>query len=157
VVGNFDIGPVTTTITLPVAGTWYDYLQGGTITATGSAQSINLLAGEYHVYVNRNLVNAVVTPVSNNTAPGLKLTAKVFPNPLNPASVLEVELPQAGRLEAILINDLGQVVSNVFSEQLVRGKHHISIGDKLNILPHGTYMLKIISNNQSSVIKISIR
>src|SRR5436190_6933315 len=49
----------TATVTFNTAGTWYDYLNGGVFTATGSAQSITLQPGEYHVYVNRNLTNPV--------------------------------------------------------------------------------------------------
>lgn len=63
VMGNFDVTNQTTAVTFPSAGTWYNYLLGGTYTATGAAQSITLQPGEYYVYVNRadaaNLVAAL--------------------------------------------------------------------------------------------------
>ncbi|MEO8414187.1 MAG: alpha-amylase family glycosyl hydrolase [Ginsengibacter sp.] len=54
VIGNFDVVAQTGSATFPSAGTWYDYLQGTTITATGAAQSFTLQPGEYHVYLNLN-------------------------------------------------------------------------------------------------------
>ncbi len=55
VTGNFDVVPQTGTVTFPNAGTWYDYLNGTTITATDVAQSFTLQPGEYHVYLNINV------------------------------------------------------------------------------------------------------
>ncbi|HEY6063264.1 MAG TPA: alpha-amylase family glycosyl hydrolase, partial [Chitinophagaceae bacterium] len=37
VIGNFDVTPQTGSFTFPSGGTWYDYLNGNTITATGAA------------------------------------------------------------------------------------------------------------------------
>ncbi len=54
VMGNFDVVPQTSLVTFQSAGTWYDYLNGTTITATGAAQSFTLQPGEYHVYLNMN-------------------------------------------------------------------------------------------------------
>jgi 1,4-alpha-glucan branching enzyme len=56
VMGNFDVLPQTGSVTFQNAGTWFDYLNGTTITATGSAQSFTLQPGEYHVYLNRDAV-----------------------------------------------------------------------------------------------------
>lgn len=54
VIGNFDVNPVTSTVQFQSAGTWYDFVNGGSITATGFAQSITLQPGEYHVYLDRD-------------------------------------------------------------------------------------------------------
>ncbi len=54
VIGNFDVIPQTGSVTFQNAGTWYDYLNGTTITVTGTPQSFNLQPGEYHVYLNMN-------------------------------------------------------------------------------------------------------
>lgn len=55
VVGNFDVGDQSGTVTFPTAGTWYSYLTGNTIVATGGPQIITLHAGEYYVYTNINI------------------------------------------------------------------------------------------------------
>jgi 1,4-alpha-glucan branching enzyme len=56
VIGNFDVVSQTSSVTFPGAGTWYDYLNGAPFTATGASQSFTLQPGEYHVYLNANLV-----------------------------------------------------------------------------------------------------
>lgn len=54
VMGNFDVVSQTGSVTFSGAGTWYDYLNGTTIIATGATQSFTLQPGEYHVYLNMN-------------------------------------------------------------------------------------------------------
>jgi hypothetical protein len=60
VIGNFDVTATTGTVTFQEAGTWYNYLSGGTKAATGSTESVTLQPGEYYVYTNRE-VNSLVT------------------------------------------------------------------------------------------------
>lgn len=52
VIGNFDVTAKNGSVTFPTAGTWYDYLNGNTITATGASQSFLLKAGEFRVFTN---------------------------------------------------------------------------------------------------------
>jgi len=59
VIGNFDVIATTSTVTFQNAGTWYNYLSGGTRTATGGVETITLQPGEYYVYVNRDVNNLV--------------------------------------------------------------------------------------------------
>lgn len=70
VMGNFDVAQQTGSVTFPVAGTWYDYLDGTTINATGAAQSFTLAPGEYHVYLTQN----VALPVTLTSFSGKKLS-----------------------------------------------------------------------------------
>jgi hypothetical protein len=54
VIGNFDVNTASGYVTFQNAGTWYDYLNGGTITTTGGLEYITLQPGEYHVYLDRD-------------------------------------------------------------------------------------------------------
>lgn len=157
VVGNFDVVAQTSAVTFPVAGTWYDYLNGGTFTATTGAQNITLQPGEYHVYLNRNLVNAVTTPVTGLTPSGDQLHALVYPNPAQVNSVLEIDVPQTGKLQVDLFNDMGQRIKTVFSGTLSRGKHSLPLSDKINNLPAGTYLLNVQSFNKTVPVKLVIQ
>jgi 1,4-alpha-glucan branching enzyme len=56
VIGNFDVVSQTGSVTFPSAGTWYDYINGTPITATGASQSFTLQPGEYHVFLNADLL-----------------------------------------------------------------------------------------------------
>jgi 1,4-alpha-glucan branching enzyme len=65
VIGNFDVIPQTGSVTFQNAGTWYDYLNGTTIVATGIPQSFTLQPGEYHVFTSTD-VTLPVTLINFN-------------------------------------------------------------------------------------------
>jgi hypothetical protein len=157
VLGNFEVTAQTSSFTFPSAGTWYDYLTGATFTPTGGAQNITLQPGELHIYLNRNLVNAVVTSVPGMINPGIELSATVHPNPVQSNSILEINMPAAGIVQADLINSAGQLIKMVFNGFLSKGKHDISFNGKIDNLPAGTYMLKVQSSNRKAVTKIVLQ
>src|SRR5437773_7905864 len=107
VVGNFDVVSQTGSVTFQNAGTWYDYLDGTTFTATGAAQDIGLQPGEYHVYLNRNVVSTIATPVTSINIPGNNLLIKVYPNPVLKNAAIDVTVPESGKVEIDLFNVAG--------------------------------------------------
>ncbi len=157
VVGNFDVTAQAGTFTFPAAGTWYDYLNGSTITATGSSQSFTLQPGEFHIYLNRNLTNAVVTSSGGTNNPGNLLTATVLVNPVAANSVLELNVPQTGSVYASLFDATGKKIRQVLAENFSKGKHRLSIADKINNMPAGIYLLNIQSGNQTTMVKLAIQ
>jgi 1,4-alpha-glucan branching enzyme len=157
VVGNFDVAVQTGSVTFPVAGTWYDYLNSGTFSATGAAQSITLQPGEYRVYLNRNLVNAVVTSTGGVTGSNNPLTAKVSPNPARSTAVLDINVPETGKVEVILFNAAGERVSVIFSDKLVKGKHRILLTGKFANLQGGLYLLNIKTASHTAIVKLAIQ
>jgi 1,4-alpha-glucan branching enzyme len=157
VVGNFDITDQTSTVTFPTAGTWYDYLRGTTFTATGSGQSMTLVPGEYHVYVNRNLTNAVTTPVIDINNPPASLQLFVYPNPVENNSIAEIYVPERGNVQMDLWNVQGQRVRTIHNGTLAKGKHVMTLTDKTSNLPGGIYLLKLQTKNSSQSIKVIIK
>jgi glycosidase len=157
VIGNFDVVAQTAGFTFPSAGTWYDYLQGGTYTATGSVQNITMQPGEFHIYLNRNLINAVVTPVSGVVDPGKQLVATIYPNPAVNDAVLDLELPETGKVDIHLLNQSGQMVATILSENMFRGKYKLPLNDKIYNLAAGIYLLRIHTNNKEASVKLMIR
>jgi 1,4-alpha-glucan branching enzyme len=157
VVGNFDVTTQTAGFTLPVAGTWYNYLQGGTFTSTGGAQSLSLQPGEYHVFLNRNLVNAVVTPVPDPINNPNTLQAHAFPNPSGGAMDLELYQPVAGMTRITLTSANGQEIKEIFGSALPRGKHLIPLTDKINNLPAGLYYIRVRSGHSVISLKIVLQ
>lgn len=154
VIGNFDVVQQSGTVTFPVAGTWYDYLNGGTFTATGTAQNITLQPGEYRVLLNRNLTNAVVTSTGGTASVSASgLSASLFPNPANSNSVLEIDVPETGKVQIELYNQLGQRIKTVFSERLLKGNHRISLTGKVDKLPAGSYLLTV----QQAGVNVSVK
>ncbi len=157
VVGNFDINAQNATFTFPAAGTWYDYLRGGTITATGGAQMLNLEPGQFHVFVNRNLTNAVITPVDNINPILNEFKVAVYPNPIQHGSILELDVPATGKVQADLFSSNGQWFSNIFSGDMLRGKRQLLLGDKINNLAAGVYVIQVRYAGRTVPVKVIVQ
>jgi 1,4-alpha-glucan branching enzyme len=157
VVANFDVVSLTAPVNFQNAGTWYDYLTGETITANGTTQNLSLLPGEYHVYLNKNLNEVIVTPPPNNPDTLRNaFYANVYPNPVSDASRIEIEIIEDGRTEVVLINSNGQRVATVFSGLLAKGKHHLPLTGKINNLAAGIYLLKLQAGDAKGLIKVLV-
>ncbi len=148
VIGNFDVTSVTGSVTFQKAGTWYDYFNGGTITATGSIQSFTLQPGEYKVFIDRN-INGNTTP-----APSTLFTASVFPNPLAANSILQINLPEVANVSIDIINHLGQKVITIYESQLAKGINNIDLNSKIPDLQAGIYIAAIRAFNRTVSVKM---
>lgn len=156
VVGNFDVSTQLGTITFQTAGTWYDLLNNSTFSATGTAQTISLLPGEFHVYVNRNVNNLLPTPVTNVPWNGSTLEAKAYPNPVSTSGFsMEVNLPQSSTVTIDLYNHLGQYVSNLYNNFLIKGTHQLALKNKA--ASDGIYYLKVQTKNAAKTVQVTIQ
>jgi hypothetical protein len=155
VIGNFDVNTTTNTVTFQNAGTWYDYLNGNTITATGTAQTISLQPGEFHVYLNRNVTNVVTTPVTNINNQPATFKINVYPNPLIENGVLEIQNEELGDASMQLYNESGQKVFERSLGILAKGVHKISLdkNERKSFSP-GIYLLRISVKNSVQAKKI---
>lgn len=158
VLGNFDVVPVTGTVSFQQGGTWYDYLTGQTVTASGSAQTINLQPGEFHVYLNRNL-NSTSTPVTDIMYDGKKFRLKVYPNPMVGDGVIEYDLPESGVMSMRLLSVAGNQVSDAYTAFHVKGTHAASWQEVMggHKLAAGVYLLQFNFRNVSGVHRIFIK
>jgi glycosidase len=155
-VGNFDVTAQTGSVTFPLAGTWYDYLNNTTFTATGAAQSMTLQPGEYHVYVNRNVNNLTATPVTNILLNGTELTAAVYPNPAQAQFILDVNVPQTGLVKIELINALGQ--KNLLQQLiLTKGNYQIPLNRKNITTANGIYYLQVTTKSATKTIQLLLQ
>jgi len=155
IIGNFDVNTTSGTVTFQNAGTWYDYLNGNTFTATGTQQNITLQPGEFHVYLNRNVTNVVTTPVTNINNQPLTFKVNVYPNPLIENGVLEIENEELGAASMQLYNESGQKVFERFLGVLTKGLHKISLdkSERKNFSP-GIYLLRISVKNSAQTKKL---
>jgi hypothetical protein len=156
IIGNFDVNSQSASFTFPSAGTWYDYLNGVTISSTGTAQNINLLPGEYHVYLNRNLINAVVTadPGAPNTTD--KLEVKIFPNPSAQDVVMDLKLHESGNVEIDLMNSHGQRIQSLFNAFRTKGTHRLSLIINQSIAA-GNYIIRVKTKTSIKTVKFIVQ
>lgn len=155
VVGNFDVNTATVNVLFPTPGTWFDYFNNTTFSATGVNQSISLAPGQFFVYVNRNVNNVATTPVSNLPAGVAALEAKLFPNPATAQASLQFKLPTAGATLIELYNSFGQKINVLRSGVLPAGQHNLPVQTKS--LPKGVYYLRINSKAGNAVLSLHIQ
>jgi 1,4-alpha-glucan branching enzyme len=155
VVGNFDVTSQTATVAFQTVGTWYDYLNNTTFTSTGSAQSISLQPGEFHVYVNRNVNNLSTTPVVNIPWDGNDFQAKAYPNPAPSNFTVELNLPQRTDVQIDLYTTLGQQITTFHNGQLTKGTHQLSLDRQA--ISTGMYYLKITTKSTTKTIQVTFQ
>jgi hypothetical protein len=143
-------------VNFPVAGTWYSYLTKTSINVSGASASVTLQPGEYHVYLNKDLSNTLVTSIftpSNNIMTG---EFKLYPNPVKNGSILQYELKKAGEV-FIDIQDLsGKSISRIYNGLKSAGKHQLIITNNMISRLNGKtgpYLLTIRSSNEMKTIK----
>lgn len=144
VIGNFGVVPTGDTVRFPRAGTWYDYLNRTTIAATGLPQSISLMPGEYKVFIDREVGNALVTSDKIPVIPTAISSLHVFPNPASDRFRIEYELSVTGPVRLDLMTMDGRHVNTLFSGLRARGKHAMQTSLsalRAGHLPAGRYLV----------------
>jgi hypothetical protein len=156
VVGNFDLSARTTSVNFPATGTWYSYLTRTSLNVSGASASITLQPGEYHVYLNKDLSNTLVTSIftpANNILSG---EFSLYPNPVKTGSKLKYEIKKAGEVYIEIQDITGAKIGKVFSGLKFAGKHELvldqSVIQKLNGKA-GPFLLSIRTANEQKTIK----
>lgn len=155
VVGNFDVAPATGTVTFQNAGGWYDYLNNTTFSATGSSQTMTLQAGEFHIYVNRNVNNLAITPVRDIRDD--VFSARLFPNPIATENTLQLTMPQSGRVQLSIWNIHGQKIKDWKETFLAAGSHQIRLDKKDMNISTGLYFIRIASKEATQTVSFLIQ
>ncbi|WP_315819639.1 alpha-amylase family glycosyl hydrolase [Paraflavitalea speifideaquila] len=156
VVGNFDVAALSGSVVFQHAGTWYDYLTGQTITATGNSQTISLQPGEYHVYLNRNITN-ILTPVTDLDNQGKNTRLSIYPNPVTSNSTIEYELPLNTGVTLSLLNLNGQQISQLQAGFKIKGVHQLPLYRLGRNKPvPGLYFIRMQYGNNSITRKLII-
>ena len=149
VVGNFDVVSASASLMFPSAGVWYDLFSGKKFQATGSAQSMTLAAGEYHVYVNKNLGGADTTTVDTTAGSVAGLSLAISPNPaVGAGTTIRYSLAVGGETVLEIYSLSGARVAVVDMGNQAAGKYSLLAAmfplDPA-ALPNGYYVLKLTS------------
>ena len=146
VIGNFDVNPVTDTASFPVTGTWYDHLNGTTLNVTSLTRSFTLQPGQYHVFIDRNLSNDLVTSLADLRPDYGNRSLTVYPNPVSGVATLVYEIPVSGQVDVSVWNLSGQRVAGLFSGRQNRGRHEVKWdvrGATGSRMPPGQYVVSV--------------
>lgn len=157
VVGNFGISPTQLSTAFPTAGTWYNYVDGGTFSATGSNQTFALAPGAFIVYTNRNLTGNTPTSL-RPVAPTDVQAAVVRPNPATGSFALQFTAKNAGTATVQLVNNSGAVVQQLHQSFVARGLQNLRFNRSGIAGAAGMYYLKItIGTSAAAIVPIVLQ
>jgi hypothetical protein len=87
--------------------------------------SSDLQPGEYHVFINKDLSNSIVTSLFNPTNNTLSGEFKLYPNPVSAGSKLTYEINKSGEVKIDIIDQKGSKVAQLYRGIKRPGKHEI--------------------------------
>ncbi len=159
VIGNFDVIPSSVNISFPNAGTWYSYLTGATRTATGGIETINLQAGEYYVYTNKDVKNTVATALFPTSPISLNMQMTIAPNPARNNAMISYDLPENGQVSINMLSLQGNRLNSIYKGYQTKGIHTISLSNSLSSIsrvPNGMYLVQLLVNGKQKIEKLVI-
>src|SRR5690606_36343764 len=82
IIGNFDVAPISMVPGFTQTGTWYDYLQGGSIIEENLNNAFLLQPGEYRIYTSAELETPDLSVGLDDAKNQMSKTPiSVYPNP----------------------------------------------------------------------------
>lgn len=77
-----------------------------------------------------------------------------YPNPFNPTTIIKLALPEAGNVNLVVYNILGQHVAEIYQGHLNAGYHHFNF--TISNLSSGVYFYRITVNDFTAMKKMII-
>jgi len=92
-------------------------------------------------------------PVTSNEQPVINYQLEQnYPNPFNPSTRIKFALPEAGRVQLRIYNDVGQLVRTLVHQELAQGWHELyweGRNDRGQTVATGIYFYRITMQDQS--------
>lgn len=156
IVGNFDVSPLTSSVSFPSDGIWYSVYTSKYQGVLNGSASITLQPGEYIVYANKNISTQVITDILDVNMPMLDMKLNFYPNPMQSVGTLEYDLPESGNLLVHAFNMQGEDVGVLYSGYQNKGYQKLSIKKNSLMNNPGIYLLSIQLNQKQKIQKILI-
>lgn len=152
IVGNFDVLARNINPNFQSTGNWYDYFSGDTLSVTNTSAEIKLEPGEYRIYTDKKLTTPdIVTSVKNINKKSVLKTLKVFPNPANSYTKIQIYSDTyIDRSEINIYNTQGVLVKKLYQGKLNKGNNEFIwnlSSDKGQKLSQGMYFIHVQSKN----------
>ena len=99
-------------------------------------------------------VQSLLTTVDDNVVPEDFVILRNYPNPFNPTTKIQFEVPVQSDVRIILHDVLGREMKEVFHNEVKAGMHEFILdGSELS---SGVYLLRMLTENIQKTIKISL-
>jgi glycosidase len=156
-VGNFDVKKQLVASGFPKTGIWYDYFSGKETNITDTAEAMELQPGEFHLYTTKRLdtPRAGLVPWQ-----GVVLSAeeelagegvRVYPNPLQEATMIELAGSYRGPVQVQLLDITGRQLQTV---RFLKSQQHQQQRVRLQRVPSGMYYLQVEQGKQKTAHKM---
>jgi glycosidase len=163
IIGNFGIDTISVNASFQNTGKWYDYFSGDSILVGSTSETIILQPGEFHIFSTSKLIKpeAGLLPdwkyTLKSTAPTavedelLNSQTTIYPNPTAGKIALKMDNEISSSVE-LRLNDLRG--RNIYSVRI--NKYHRLLKHEMNFerLPHGIYILEIVTGNKKAIKRI---
>ena len=156
VLGNFDVNTATANVSFPSDGIWYSLSSNKNQMVNGGTASITLQPGEYYVYTNKNISNAVITDVLNIGMPILNIPVKINPNPLRTSSTIDFQLNESGQLRIPAFDMNGNDCGVLYTGYRQKGSQQFIINKNARMQMPGMYFISITLNQKQKINKLLI-
>ncbi|QIX62969.1 T9SS type A sorting domain-containing protein [Hymenobacter sp. BT18] len=159
VLGNFDVIAKAVSPEFQAAGTWYNYLDGTTLTVAGADvnKQITLQPGEYRVYLSKKVAvpaNTVLPTKAERAALALSFTA--VPNPAASAVRLQYTLPQTTQVSVSVVNALGATVRTIpVAAKQATGTHELLV--PVQDLANGIYIVRLQAAGKVATTRLLVQ
>lgn len=154
VIGNFDLSMQAVWTGFQHTGIWYDYFTGDSLTVTDENMSINLFAGEYHIYTDKKLSVPDLSGLNELEAKN-EIEISAYPNPFINSVTIAYSLQQVSDVRLIIYDLLGAEIKTIVSgEKQQAGNHEINwngTDNSGNKISSGIYYYTLLTDKQQSV------
>ncbi len=161
IIGNFDVTAKSMSAQFPSTGMWYNYFSGDSLEVSNTTMSIELQPGEFHIYttVKQETPAAdILTDVQSEENEIAEITTyellQNYPNPFNPATTINYQIPEAGKVTLKIYNILGKEIATLVNEIQSAGNYKVNFN--ASNLPSGVYFYKIDAGKFSNTRKMML-
>lgn len=157
VLGNFDVKTGSIVPNFRQAGKWYEYFTGDSIDVVNTADPIELRAGEFRLYTDKQLIK----PETGLSIPELNKPADFagtpYPNPVTYNIYVPLSLKTGTYLSAALLDLTGRELSKLWTGHINKGDHTLNLHPEQRFFgKKAMYLLKIETESGSQTFKITL-
>ena len=161
IIGNFGVTENEMSVEFPHTGEWHEFVTGSSDSFDAAMADFFLAPGEFRIYTSSRVDPAetnVFFPVGEDgfgTVPEEFKLNPNYPNPFNPTTQLEYEVPLEASLLISVYDMLGRRVATLVNEEAHRpGRFTVTFDG--SSLSSGVYIARMVSGNSSVVEKMTL-
>ncbi|MEY2793756.1 MAG: hypothetical protein RJA76_1748, partial [Bacteroidota bacterium] len=151
----------STIFTFPSKGKWYDYFSGQSFDVSTSTVPLNLISGEFHLFVNEawNTKNLNLVPwnLPNFQVLGTKIenlgSMNVFPNPAQNNISVSWEAGDYQEVDFSIFDQQGRIILSKKLHQIPNSTNELRFSKTNTFLNTGMYFIRVGNSVQKLVVE----